>query len=123
MRVKNLKINDRIQCKVTGVQPYGVFVTCENDYQGLIHISEISDKYVAAVDKLFTLGDLIYVSVLEIDENEKKLKLSYKKAHLVHPKVFKKLDIKIGFRSLENKLKDWISEKKEEMEHGTKDFN
>src|SRR5690554_7993162 len=106
--------NKRILCKVTGIQPYGVFVEYEN-YQGLIHISEISDRFVTDITKLFNIGDEIYAVVLDCDEKHLKLQLSYKKALLVSDRVMKKVDIKIGFRSLEEKLDDWIKEKKEAL--------
>lgn len=104
--------NDRILCKITGVQPYGVFVEYQ-DFQGLIHISEVSDRYVMDIHKLFVVDEWIYAVVLDIDENQKKLQLSYKKALLIHPKVLQMVDIKKGFRSIENKLEDWIKDKKE----------
>ncbi len=107
-----MEINDRILCRITGVQPYGVFVEYKA-YQGLIHISEVSDRYVTDIHKLFTVDDLIYAVILDIDEENKKLQLSYKKGLLVNPKVSKMVDIKIGFRSLEDKIEDWIKEKKE----------
>jgi|SRR5690606_6247684 len=103
---------DRILVKITGIQPYGVFVEYEN-YQGLIHISEVSDHFVKEIDKLFTVGEMIYATVLEIDEDSNKLQLSYKAAQKIHPRVAKQVDIKIGFRSIEKKLKEWISMKKE----------
>ena len=108
--------NDRILCKVTGIQPYGVFVEYEN-YQGLIHISEVSDRFVTDITKLFNIGDEIYAVVLEIDEVNQKLQLSYKRSLLVNSKVMQKVDIKIGFRSLKEKLDDWVKIKKEDIHH------
>lgn len=107
---------ERILCKVTGIQPYGVFVEY-NNYQGLIHISEVSDRYVADLDKLFNIGDLVYAVILEKDDNLMKLQLSYKKALKIHANVLKRVDIKIGFRTLENKLENWIKEKLEDLNH------
>ncbi|WP_025724929.1 S1 RNA-binding domain-containing protein [Acholeplasma granularum] len=109
-----MKKDERILCKVTGIQPYGVFVEYEN-YQGLIHISEISDRFVADITKLFNVGDEIYAVVLECDQKNLKMQLSYKKGLLVDPKVLKKVDIKIGFRSLEEKLDEWVKNKKEDL--------
>lgn len=106
--------NKRILCKVTGIQPYGVFVEYEN-YQGLIHISEISDRFVEDITKLFNIGDEIYAVVLDIDEQNQKLQLSYKRALLVDAKVMEKVDIKRGFRSLKDNLDLWVKQKKEDM--------
>ncbi len=103
-----------IICKVTGVQAYGVFVEYQ-DYQGLIHISEVSDWYVTDIHKIFSVGDQIEAYVLECDETKKKLQLSYKRAQKINPRVAKQVDIKIGFRSIEKRLKDWTKQKSEEI--------
>lgn len=108
--------NERILCKVTGIKPYGVFVEYGN-YQGLIHISEVSDRFVTDITKLFNMGDEIFAVVLECDEVNHKLQLSYKRALLVSSKVMQKVDIKIGFRSLKDKLEDWVKAKKEELDN------
>lgn len=103
-----------IRCKVTGVQAYGVFVEYQ-EYQGLIHISEVSDWYVTDIHKVFSVGDYIDAFVLECDEEKKKLQLSYKLAQKINPRVAKQVDIKIGFRSIEKRLKEWIRQKSEEI--------
>lgn len=106
-----MKIDDHIVCKVTGIQAYGVFVTYL-DYTGLIHISELSDQYVQNIEDMLEVGDDIEVAVLEIDEAQKRLKLSYKKAHPLHPKIQKMVKIKIGFQSLYKALPHWIEKAK-----------
>jgi len=106
-----MKIDEHIVCKVTGIQPYGVFVTYM-DYTGLIHISELSDQYVQNIEDMLEIGDDIEVVVLEVDEGQKRLKLSYKKAHPMHPKIQKMVKIKIGFQSLYKALPHWIEKAK-----------
>jgi general stress protein 13 len=106
-----MNINDQIVCKITGIQPYGVFVTYE-DYTGLIHISEISDQFVPSIEDIMSIGDDVEVVVLEVDEAHKRLKLSYKKANPIHPKIQKMVRIKIGFHSLAKALPHWIEKTK-----------
>lgn len=106
-----MKIKDSMICTVTGIQPYGVFVQCE-DYTGLIHISELSDQYVPSIDEILCVGDEIEVAVLEIDEENKRLKLSYKKANPINPRISKIVKIKIGFHSLSKALPHWIDKTK-----------
>ena len=110
-----MKVNDHITCKITGIQPYGVFVTYES-YTGLIHISELSDQFVSSIEEIVCIGDEVEVMILEIDEENKRLKLSYKRAHPIHPKIQKMAKIKIGFHSIAQALPHWIekSKKKEE---------
>jgi general stress protein 13 len=106
-----MKIKDNIVCKVTGVQPYGVFVSCD-EYTGLIHISEISDQFVPKIEDILCVGDDVEVIVLDLDEEGKKLKLSYKQAHPVHPRIKKQVKIRIGFHSLSKALPHWIEKTK-----------
>lgn len=107
-----MKIGDVVTGTVTGLQDYGVFVKVE-EYDGLIHISELSDKFVRDVRDYLTVGDIIDLKVLEVDEDYKKLKLSYKaiKDRRINRKY------KIGFKSLEKKLPKWIESKIKEIEN------
>ena len=106
-----MKLNDNIVCKITGIQPYGVFVSYD-DYVGLIHISEVSDQYVASIDDILCVGDEVETTVLEIDEKQKRLKLSFKQANPIHPRIQKMVKIKIGFQSLYKALPFWIEKTK-----------
>jgi len=99
---------DIIDVVVTGIAPYGVFVKI-NEYSGLIHISEISDKFVRDISQFAMAGDQVKVIVIEADEENKQLKLSYKKCD--RSKKIKICDMKIGFKTLEDKLPEWIAEK------------
>jgi len=106
-----MKINDQIVCKITGIQSYGVFVACQ-DYIGLIHISEVSDQYVSSIEEILCIGDEVEAAILEIDEENKRLKLSYKQAHPINPKIQEMVKIKIGFHSLSKALPHWIEKAK-----------
>lgn len=107
-----MKIGDVVTGTVTGLQEYGVFVKV-GDYDGLIHISELSDKFVRDVRDYLTVGDIIDLKVLEIDENYHKLKLSYKaiKDRRINRKYM------IGFKSIEKKLPKWVDSKLKEMDN------
>ena len=69
---------DIVSGVVTGIKDYGAFVQVE-DYCGLIHISEFSDGFVKNINDIVAIGDVVNVEILEIDEEGKKLKLSYLK--------------------------------------------
>ncbi len=106
------KLDDIIKCEVTGVNSYGIFVKCENDYLGLIHISELSDGFVKDVNTYAQLGDMIYCRVIEIDEDNKHLKLSIK--HINYKKDGSPTGIiesRRGFKPLKEQLPVWTAEK------------
>jgi len=116
----DIKKDDIIKCEVTGVTNYGVFVKIGNDYDGLIHISEISNKFVNNIEKLFLPGDIIDGKVLEIDDDKKQVKLSIKQ---INTKSKKKRIIEErgkGFEPLKENLEIWIKEKLDDLEKNTK---
>lgn len=106
-----MNVKDCVSCRITGIQPYGVFVQYE-DYVGLIHISEVSDQYVASLEEILDIGDIIEAVILEIDEDQKRLKLSYKEANPIHPRIQKIVKIQKGFHSLSKALPFWIEKTK-----------
>ena len=102
-----------IRGTVTGIETYGVFVSCDNYYSGLIHISEISHGFVKNITDFVHIGDLIFVEVLDVDEELGHLKLSiknieYKKKVVVRRKKIR--ETSLGFKTLEYKLPIWIDE-------------
>lgn len=98
---------------VTGLAPYGIFVSLDEFYSGLIHISEISHNYVKNISDFVNIGDIIYVEILDVDEKLAQLKLSIKNINYKGTGKFKRYKIKetsSGFRTLKAKLPYWIKE-------------
>ena len=67
-----------VEGKVVGIKPYGIFISLDDDTMGLLHISEISEGFVANIYKIFSLGEIVKAKILDIDYEEKKAKLSLK---------------------------------------------
>ena len=102
-----------IRGTVTGVESYGAFVSCDDYYTGLIHISEISSGFVKNVTDFVKVGDLILAEVLDIDEETGHLKLSIKNIDYKKNVYYKRRKIKettLGFKTLEYKLPIWVKE-------------
>ena len=72
------KINDIIEGVVISIRKYGVFLSFDEGYVGLLHISEISTNFVNNINRYFHLGDKVKVLVKEIDLETKFLKVSLK---------------------------------------------
>lgn len=108
-----MKNGDLISCTIIGFQEYGVFVKY-NNYEGLVHISEVSDFFVKKLEDIFQINESILVLILDVDHYNKRLRLSYKQAHPHHPKILKEIKIIRGFTSLKNQLSTWIDEQKGE---------
>ena len=70
------KIRQIIEGKVTGIQPYGAFVSLDNETQGLIHVSEVQSGYTKNIHSLLKVGQPVTVQIIDIDEYSKKISLS-----------------------------------------------
>ena len=111
------KVGEIIEVEVTGIESYGIFVKADNDYTGLIHISEIDNNYIKDINKYVKLGDNIYTNVIGVDDATKHLKLSIKNMNYNdnnHGKRTIKENIN-GFLPLHNKLDEMIQETLKDM--------
>ena len=104
--------------QVTGIEKYGIFVSLDEFYSGLIHISEISDGFVKDINDYVNVGETIKAKVVETDENAYHVKLSIKNMNYrINRKPASKLkEISRGFQPLEENLSKWISKKLKEIE-------
>lgn len=98
-----------VKGKITGIKKYGAFVKV-GDYDGLVHISEFSDDYVKDISFIVSVGEEVFLKVLEVDEEHERLKLSYKDANNVSKKILKFAVLDKGFQSLSDNLDNWIEE-------------
>lgn len=109
------KIGDTVKCIVTGFKEYGIFVKMNEDYSGLIHISEISNSFVHNVTDYTEVGENIYAKVIGIDEKSKRLKLSIKNINYKIDGKEMSESNKDGFQPLKEHLGIWINEKLREI--------
>jgi general stress protein 13 len=115
--MKDVKEKDIIKCKVTGLQKYGAFVTVDKEYNGLIHISEISYGYVKNIEDYLNIGDSLYAEVINVDKDNNNLKLSIKDIDYKKDgsKLKRMSETKNGFKPLKDNLNRWIDEKIKEI--------
>jgi uncharacterized protein len=74
----DLKKGMTLEGIVTNVTAFGAFVDIGVHQDGLVHISELSDRYVDDPSKVVRTGDKIKVRVLEVDVGKKRISLSAK---------------------------------------------
>ncbi len=67
---------------VTKITNFGVFVELEDDLEGLLHISELSDAKVENPQDVVKVGQNVEVKILRVDMEERKIGLSLKRAQL-----------------------------------------
>lgn len=69
-----------VQGKVTKITNFGVFVELEDDLEGLLHVSELTDHRVEDPHHEVEIGQDIEVKILRVDTSERKIGLSKKRA-------------------------------------------
>ena len=106
------KKNEIVLGMVTGIEQYGIFVSLDEYYSGLIHISEISDGYVKDINNFVNIGETIKVKVLEEDDDDYHVKLSIKNVNYrINRNKSKIPETGSGFEILSKNLPIWINEK------------
>ncbi|MCI5675167.1 MAG: S1 RNA-binding domain-containing protein [Ezakiella sp.] len=66
-----IEVGDIIEGKVNGLTKFGCFIDLEGGESGLVHISEISNRYVQNIEDFVKVGDVVKAKVVEINENGK----------------------------------------------------
>ncbi|HHU08515.1 MAG TPA: S1 RNA-binding domain-containing protein, partial [Intrasporangiaceae bacterium] len=67
--------------KVTKLVPFGAFVRVEDGIEGLVHISELAERHVELPEQVVTVGADIFVKVIDIDLDRRRISLSLKQAN------------------------------------------
>ena len=80
MEMKDLKPGMVLSGTVRNVIDFGAFVDIGVHQDGLVHISEIADRYVKHPSQVLSVGDVVQVVVLGVDEKKKRISLSIRQA-------------------------------------------
>ena len=102
------KVGNVVQGKVTGITDYGIFLTLDDGYSGLIHISEISDKFVQNISEYVSLNEILSAKVIECDEINHKLRLSIKRIRKPSNHVIKEVGDDSGYINIEFLVKELL---------------
>ncbi len=78
MDLKDLKPDMELKGTVRNVIDFGAFVDIGVHQDGLVHISQIADKYVKHPSEVVSVGDVVTVKVLSVDYDKKRISLSMK---------------------------------------------
>lgn len=124
--VADYSIGQVITGKISGIQPYGIFVELSEGNQGLIHISEIDNTFITDIDKQFSVGDKVTVKIIDIDEYTEKMSLSLRAMNPVPipdkpPRIYaprRKRQKAGGFEPLGEALAKWTIDALEDIKSG-----
>ena len=73
-----LQVGDIVEGKVTGIKPFGAFVSLPEGKTGLVHISEVSYEFVQDLSAVLSDGQTVSVKVLSIAPDDRLV-------HQAHP--------------------------------------
>ncbi len=112
-KIEDLKIGAKLPGIVTNVTDFGAFVDVGVHQDGLVHISQMSDKYIAHPNEVLKVQQKVMVTVLEVDVPRKRISLGMKTDAS---------NVKIGGRPAA-KPTEKKEEKREEKKEEKKDKN
>lgn len=69
-------VGDVVEAKVVSMMPFGAFAEVMDGVDGLIHISRISTEKIARPQDVLTIGQMVTVKIVEIDDERRRLSLS-----------------------------------------------
>ena len=79
------QVGDIITGKVVRLVPFGCFVQIDKSVDGLVHISQISNKRIAKPDDVLKIGQKVEAKIVEMDLESKKIGLSIKEVNQIDP--------------------------------------
>ena len=86
MDINDLKPGMELKGTVRNVIDFGAFVDIGVHQDGLIHISQITNKYIKHPSEVLKVGDIVTVWVLAVDVKKNRISLTMKKDNVQKPK-------------------------------------
>ena len=78
-RMAKYKVGELLTAEITRLTKFGAFAKLEDDLEGLIHISEISEKRIEHAKEVLKEGDKVTVRVIKIDPEAHRIGLSIRR--------------------------------------------
>jgi 4-hydroxy-3-methylbut-2-enyl diphosphate reductase len=75
---ENYSVGQDVEVKIVSTTPFGAFAEITEGDDGLIHISQLSDKRVTNVAEFLKKGDVVTARITDIDTEKKRVSLSIK---------------------------------------------
>jgi small subunit ribosomal protein S1 len=70
--------------EVTKLVPFGAFIRVFDGIEGLVHISELAERHVEIPEQVVQVGDQLFVKIIDIDLERRRISLSLKQANEGH---------------------------------------
>ena len=79
-KIEDLKVGMILTGTVRNIADFGAFIDINVHQDGLVHISEISSKYIKHPSEILSINDIVKVKVISVDVPKKRIGLSIKQA-------------------------------------------
>ena len=73
-------VGDMVKGTVAKIAAFGAFIQLEDEVDGLVHISQLSEEHVTKVKEVVNIGDEVEARVIKVDKAERRIGLSIKAA-------------------------------------------
>lgn len=100
--IEDLKVGMKLSGIVTNITNFGAFVDIGVHQDGLVHTSQMANRYVANPNEIVRVSQTVQVTVVDVDVARKRISLTMKDEN--SPRVFKSASPKSGARNSEPKL-------------------
>ena len=99
-----------VEGKITGIKPFGAFVDLDG-VSGLLHIKQISQKYIESLPSLFQVGQEIKAVIVDLDEGKGRISLSTRVLESYPGEMIEKMsEVMENAEARANKVRDSINE-------------
>ncbi len=90
----SINVGDIVECSVINITSYGAFVQLEDNKKGLIHISEVANRYVEDANTVLKVGQVVKAKVLSVDNGKISLSIKQLEKPQQHKREFKEYNNK-----------------------------
>ena len=109
MKNEELKEGDVVEGRITGIQPYGIFIKLNDDCSGLVHATEL--EKLENDSKFFKVGQTLKVKILRIKPGGKQAVLRIHRMITSRKKMgAAQFETASGFTNLKKQLLVWVEE-------------
>jgi len=114
-KIKKYSVKEILKGKVTRIVKFGLFVQINEDLEGLVHISELSDEPVKKPSDVAKIGDELTVRIIDIDLDKRRMAFSVKQVeNPIEDEKEKAEDTKSKEKEVEEKTEEKSLEDKTE---------
>lgn len=95
-------VNDIVTVKVANLMPFGAFVKIDKGIEGLVHISQISEKRITRPEEVLKVGQKVNAKIINIDLENKKIELSIRELEGTSNEMIEEVEDSSGEQASEN---------------------